>query len=653
MESRKNFMVAGDLIIDHAVFVKTHDEPIHPEAVPEKINYTVVSRQSTAGGAANTARILAALYPEGKIYLWGILGDSHWGTFRKILEGSQAMDGVFNDVELRGIQDETSATMNTITRLVFIEQGEYGEQGNMSRVVRFDDTGHIHVSDSRRESLLYHLGRVHEKSRLNSIIINDLDKGCMTPDLVSQVADFANLNDIPLFVDPQHEREKYQNIKGTAILPNLDEWCYLVDEKKTVGWWRNNMSSKSILAEMAERSFHYLGNFQYYIIKCDKDGAVIIAPKPSTRNSYAVYHMKPESSRGGPVKDPLGSGDLMTGVIAAEYDKNHGTPSLLSAFKKANLTVACYREMPYQRMPSRSTVVEQWAKITEAWQPMPAAETTRGLLFLPKEATVLLDKAKTEVPGLVSVDVKFKEQVNHVLGFLRDGFSSSDPCSIILEAPSGSGKTQIAKALKGALGKNLGLVSKEVKLDEITASGFIENLVSGNRKKKNVLLIVDEALKPPNGEVLKNNEIIVPLLNTAHQNRIRFLFIDALFCGSPLCNEIESRCRRFTLRGLEERPEDIAYILGDQMLNMGTAKGIRQLEVKAKVLRALVDKVLSDSKNIRSLGQYVKEIYENAVNSYDNNGTLVVDQSHLPKDFPSYSAQRQFGPVNYAYVRSD
>ena len=67
---KKNIFVIGDLFIDHAIFVKEPDGP-HQPVEGEQI-YKVVRRQDTAGGAANTARILAVLN-EGKTYLWGIL----------------------------------------------------------------------------------------------------------------------------------------------------------------------------------------------------------------------------------------------------------------------------------------------------------------------------------------------------------------------------------------------------------------------------------------------------------------------------------------------------------------------------------------------------------------------------------------------------
>lgn len=86
----KNIFIIGDLMIDHTVFVTDPTKP-HQRAAGEAI-YEVVRRQNNAGGASNSARILALLNL-GTTYLWGILGKTRWGSFRDILEASNSFDG--------------------------------------------------------------------------------------------------------------------------------------------------------------------------------------------------------------------------------------------------------------------------------------------------------------------------------------------------------------------------------------------------------------------------------------------------------------------------------------------------------------------------------------------------------------------------------
>src|SRR5260221_8837924 len=113
----RNIFVIGDLVVDHTVFVQQPSGP-HQNIEGEPV-HEVVRRIDRAGGAANTARILAILNT-GQTFLWGLTGESNWGPFRSILEKSQAIDGADSNIKFRGVRDETNAQMNTITRLIMV-----------------------------------------------------------------------------------------------------------------------------------------------------------------------------------------------------------------------------------------------------------------------------------------------------------------------------------------------------------------------------------------------------------------------------------------------------------------------------------------------------------------------------------------------------
>src|SRR5437764_910156 len=139
---KKNIFVIGDLIIDHTVFAHQRTEAVQPTESETVLN--VLRRQDTAGGAANSARILAVLN-DGLTYLWGVLGDSRWGNYRSILESSELLDDAHSNIELRGVQDETHAPMTTITRIVVVR-----DDGTSQRTLRFDDAGHVHVTPTKQ-----------------------------------------------------------------------------------------------------------------------------------------------------------------------------------------------------------------------------------------------------------------------------------------------------------------------------------------------------------------------------------------------------------------------------------------------------------------------------------------------------------------------
>ena len=140
---------------------------------------------------------------KGLTYLWGVLGENRLGSFREILESSHSHDGAPRNVEFRGVKDESGATMDTITRFVYMN-----DENRFDRKFRYDDKGHMHITEEKRRSVLHNLKRTNEKSKLDAIIINDLDKGAINKNLVEAVAEFANEERIPLFVDPQKNSRK-------------------------------------------------------------------------------------------------------------------------------------------------------------------------------------------------------------------------------------------------------------------------------------------------------------------------------------------------------------------------------------------------------------------------------------------------------------
>ncbi len=109
-DKKGNVFVVGDLVVDRAIFVhnKSTAQSVGNETVHE-----VLRRVTTAGGAANSARVLASL-SLGRTFLWGVLGRSQWSTFRDILEHCHWLDSAMHSVQLRGVHDETDAAVTTI-----------------------------------------------------------------------------------------------------------------------------------------------------------------------------------------------------------------------------------------------------------------------------------------------------------------------------------------------------------------------------------------------------------------------------------------------------------------------------------------------------------------------------------------------------------
>jgi bifunctional ADP-heptose synthase (sugar kinase/adenylyltransferase) len=113
-----NVFVLGDLILDHAIFVGQKGDGSY-QRVQDESAYSVHRRTNLAGGAANCARVLAAV-SAGRTYLWGVGGRSPWGRFSEVLDQSHVYDAAPGRAVLRGIVDQHAKT-NTITRLILEE----------------------------------------------------------------------------------------------------------------------------------------------------------------------------------------------------------------------------------------------------------------------------------------------------------------------------------------------------------------------------------------------------------------------------------------------------------------------------------------------------------------------------------------------------
>ena len=631
---RKNIFVIGDLVVDHDVFVREL-EPTTESAEGER-RYQVLRRQDTVGGAGNSARILAVLN-EGATFLWGVVGRSHWGTFRRILSNSHAIDGASSFVELRGIQDETDPPMDTVTRLLVTKDGK---PNYLQRSVRFYDIGHLHVTDTKRRSVLYHLARVHkEKNYLDAIIINDFDKKALNRKVITLIGAFARRHRIPLFVDPRNERSKYEDIRGTAILPNLSEWCHLVDDENGMSRWRANLHEHNTLIDMAKRSFRYLPNFEYHIIKCDKDGAVLIFPHPSKKHLYAIYHAKPSPTRGHSESDQVGCGDILTAVFAAEFDKdNPSTDSALVAFHKANAAVACYREMSWHRMPSADAVEEKLKQVPLS-RPRSNAEVSKGVLFLPNERNrhLSLSACRTTIPGLYSQDKGYQGVIKKLVDDIIGSWGPASLSSIIVGAPPGTGKTSILKALKQfyASQSMIHVVDESRQLKQLIRKNlddyFADQLRSMPLDAKRLLVVVDEARKDPNEVRLWERG--VNLLNAAHERNVRFLFVDAGFTREterdPRWREVFGRCHAYFLPSLEERPSDITLIVAATLLESGKQHDIQAVRVEAGLLLSLIERTL-EQPDPRELCKLVDQAYAAAIKTHHKGeSTITISHRHL------------------------
>ncbi|KGP76384.1 hypothetical protein JT05_05100 [Desulfosporosinus sp. Tol-M] len=434
-------------------------------------------------------------------------------------------------------------------------------------------------------------------------IINDLDFLCINEEIIKKIAKFAKDYKIPLIVDPKRNRIKYNNIKATMILPNLYEWCHLINEPDREKHWRDQLDNKEVLVEMAQRSLYYLGNFTYHIIKCDKDGIIAITPSAVDKNIYNIYRMPPCVTQNS--HQQLGCGDVITGIMAISIDKNSESKQVLDALNYANCVVAAYREQPWLKMPTLKDINEKLKNAnSKKWQE-PKGSLTKGITYLPKENEIKLSDFKTIVPELYSNNRNFKNVIIDLLIEDIEKGNSGKIHSIILDGPAGCGKSSLMQYI---ISKNKEeSITFSVDFSDELLNCDLNNLeiyFSDLRKKYNIgenrilLLIVDEALKKKKN--IKNGKSFIEehgvnILNAAHKQNIRFLLIDATFNEKYylISNEVKSRCKKYALPALKNRPGDVPIIVAGILRDLSKSRSI-EIKIDKSVILAFINKLLKE-----------------------------------------------------------
>ena len=193
----KRIVVIGDMMLD--CYFWGDVKRISPEAPVPVVE--VGDEFYRFGGAANVA--LNILKLGGIPFLIGVIGYDNDGTiFTSLIKENQMhSDGIFID--------ETRPT-TAKTRVIAHNQ----------HVVRIDKESKDYINEEMRKKILAYL-ESHIK-KIDGIILQDYNKGVLTPELIEKIVHLANKNDILITVDPKFNNFfAYKNV--TVFKPNRKE----------------------------------------------------------------------------------------------------------------------------------------------------------------------------------------------------------------------------------------------------------------------------------------------------------------------------------------------------------------------------------------------------------------------------------------------
>ncbi len=192
-------LIIGDVMIDSYMWGDV--SRISPEA-PVPI-VAVTKKEDRLGGAANVALNIQAM--GATPLLCSFVGDDKAGhLFTNLLKQQKISSAAI----LKSKQRVTTVK----TRVI----------GNNHQMLRVDEEISSPVNKNEAEQLLLTIKNLLSTKKINVIIFEDYDKGCLTPDVIKGILALASKKNIPTVVDPKKNNFwEYRNV--TLFKPNLKE----------------------------------------------------------------------------------------------------------------------------------------------------------------------------------------------------------------------------------------------------------------------------------------------------------------------------------------------------------------------------------------------------------------------------------------------
>jgi D-glycero-beta-D-manno-heptose-7-phosphate kinase len=195
--NNKKIAIIGDMMLDS--YFRGDVKRISPEAPVPVLE--VENEFYRFGGAANVALNIQKL--NGIPLPIGVIGyDNHGTIFSSLLNEA----GIIND----GIIIDDGRPTTTKTRVIADSQ----------HVVRIDKESKIYLNENVEEKI-YNLFET-KINEIDAIILQDYNKGVLTPNLINKIIMLANKNNILITVDPKFNN--FFNYKDVTVFkPNKKE----------------------------------------------------------------------------------------------------------------------------------------------------------------------------------------------------------------------------------------------------------------------------------------------------------------------------------------------------------------------------------------------------------------------------------------------
>jgi len=271
-------LVIGDVMIDSYLIGKV--DRISPEAPVPVV--TLKQRENMLGGAANVALNIKSLGAEA--FLCSVIGNDKQG------------DELVDLLKKEGLKTEGIIRSNER-----ITTTKYRVIGNRMQMLRVDEEIDTDLNPEDAKGLITNISNLLASQKPDVIILQDYNKGVLSPFVIEQVAALASKAGIPVAVDPK--KKNFTAYKGiTLFKPNLKE---IIEGLKTE---IDPLSIESL--RKAAELLHVSQHIQLVMITLSEHG-VFISSKNSSGDISIIIPAEVRS-----IADVSGAGDTVISVAA-------------------------------------------------------------------------------------------------------------------------------------------------------------------------------------------------------------------------------------------------------------------------------------------------------------------------------------------------
>ncbi|MEA2078190.1 MAG: PfkB family carbohydrate kinase [Candidatus Marinimicrobia bacterium] len=271
--ANKNITVIGDVILD--IFSTGKIERQSPEAPVDVLD--IHTMENRLGGALNVCLNLVSLGASTEII--GVTGDD-FEAFRLEYLCDK------HNIKRTGMLREKGRITTQKTRFF----------NNETPLIRVDHELRTPISEEMQDILIKEIRRSLKVA--DACILQDYNKGVLTPRIITEIMDIAKKEGIPVFVDPKVDNiELYKN--ALLLKPNRHEaethLGYKIEDLETV-----KTASKILLDRLGVKNI---------LLTLGDEGMIL-------RNNEQLLHIPAKELEAA---DITGAGDTVISVIAALY----------------------------------------------------------------------------------------------------------------------------------------------------------------------------------------------------------------------------------------------------------------------------------------------------------------------------------------------